>query len=113
MKDKYDRKDDLCAHLAKSAKAYGVKPRPEWVHLFCHTLDVIPMNWNLEIELCHGIGEWDILCKGFIMAFSCEDRFDCIDKALQEVKASIFRIPQDPLDLIQPDWTTQLSHVLE
>ena len=25
----------------------------------------------------------------------------------------IFRIPQDPLDLIQPDWTTQLSHMLE
>lgn len=25
----------------------------------------------------------------------------------------IFRIPQDPLDLIQPDWTTQLCHALE
>lgn len=25
----------------------------------------------------------------------------------------IFRILQDPLDLIQPDWTTQLSHALE
>ena len=24
-----------------------------------------------------------------------------------------FRIPYDPLDLIQPDWTTQLSHALE
>lgn len=26
---------------------------------------------------------------------------------------TIFRIPQDPLDLIQLDWTTQLSHTLE
>ena len=29
------------------------------------------------------------------------------------MKAAIFRIPQDPLDLIQPNWTTQLSHALE
>ena len=47
------------------------------------------------------------------MAFKFEDGFYCIREALQEVKAMIFRIPQNPLDLIQPDWTTQLSHVLE
>ena len=99
--------------MAKWAKAYGAKPQPEWVHLFCHTLDVIPMNWNLEIELHHATGEWDILRKGFIMTLSFEDGFDCINEALQEVKAAIFGISQDPLDLIQPDWTTQLSHALE
>jgi len=70
------------------------------------TLDVIPMNWYLETELHHGTSEWDILREGFIMKFSFEDGFDCIDEALQEVKASIFRIPLDPLDLIQPDWIT-------
>ena len=47
------------------------------------------------------------------MMFSFEDGFDCIDVALQEVKAAIFRILQDPLDLIHLDWTTELSHVLE
>ena len=47
------------------------------------------------------------------MTFSFKDGFDYIDKALQEVKSTIFRISQDPLDLIQPDWTTQLSHALE
>ena len=64
------------------------------------------MNWYLETKLLHGIGEWDILHEGFIIIFSFEDGFECIDKALQEVKASISRIPQDPLDLIQPNWTT-------
>ena len=63
MTDKYDEKDDLRAHLAKWAKAYGAKPQPEWVHLFCHTLDVILMNQYLETQLCHGTGEWDILAK--------------------------------------------------
>lgn len=47
------------------------------------------------------------------MTFNFEDGFESIDEALQEVKATIFKIPQDPLDLIQPDWTTQLSEALE
>ena len=92
MTNKYDGKDDPCAHLAKWAKAYGAKPQPEWVHAFCHTLDVIPMNWYLETELYHGTGEWDILHEGFIMMFSFERESDRIDEALQEVKATIFRI---------------------
>jgi len=50
------------------------------------------MNWYLEIELHHDTEEWEILCQGFIMAFSFEDGFDCIDAVLQEVKATIFRI---------------------
>jgi len=71
------------------------------------------MNWYLEIELHHGTDEWDILRQGFLLKFSFEDVFECIDEVLQEVKAAIFRIPQHPLDLIQPDWTTQLHHALE
>lgn len=46
------------------------------------------------------------------MTFSFEDGFKSIDEALQEVKAMIFRIQQDPLELIQPDWSTQLRHAL-
>lgn len=49
MTDKYDGQDDPCMHLAKWAQAYGEKPQPKWVHLSCHTLDVIPMNWYVEI----------------------------------------------------------------
>jgi len=64
------------------------------------------MNWYLETELCRGTEEWDILRQGFLMTFSFEDGFKCIDEALQEVKAAIFRVPRDPLDLIQLDWST-------
>lgn len=90
-------------HLAKQTNAYGAKPKPEWVNFFYHTLDVIPMNCYLEIELHHCIEEWDILRQGFLMTFIFEDGFECIDEALQEVKAAILRIPQDPLDFIQLD----------
>lgn len=63
------------------------------VHIFSHTLDIIPMNWYFETELHHGTTEWDILREIFLMTFSFEDGFKSIDEALQEVKAAIFRIP--------------------
>jgi len=37
------------------------------------------------------------------MMFSFEDGFEIIYEALQEFKATIFRVLQDPLDLIQLD----------
>lgn len=77
------------------------------MHLFCHTLDVIPMNWYIEMELHHGTSEWDILREGFMMTFSFEDRWwDNVDEVLQEIRATIFRIPQEKVELIQPEWAT-------
>jgi len=76
-------------------------------------MDTIPINWYLEMELCYGTVEWDILREGFLMTFSFEDGFESIDEALQENKAATFRILQDPLELVQLDWSTQLHHALE
>lgn len=42
------------------------------------------------------------------MTFSFEDGFTCIDEVLQEVKVAIFKILQDPLDLIQLDWSATM-----
>ena len=92
LADKNDGQDDPRTHLVKWTKVYGEAPQPEWVHLFSHTLDVISMNWYLEIEIRHGTGEWDILHERFIMRSIFEDGFDYIDEAVQEVKATIFRI---------------------
>ena len=92
---------------------YGEKPQPEWVHLLCHTADVIPTNWYIETKLRHGTCERDIIREGFMMTFSFEDMFDCIEEALHEVKSTIFRIPHDPVDLAQPEWATQMSCTLE
>src|SRR5271168_607599 len=68
--DKYDGRNDLHTHLVKWTKAYGEETQLEWVHLFYHTLDVIPMNWYTETELHHGTSEWDILREGFLLTFS-------------------------------------------
>lgn len=113
LTEKYDGINDLHRHLEKWTKVYGIEPQSDWVHILYHTLDIILMNWYLEIELRHGTVEWDILREGFFMTFSFEYGFESLDEALQEVNTIIFRIPLDPLELIQPDWSTQLCNALE
>jgi len=83
-----------------------VEAQPEWVHLFYHTLDVIPRNWYMEIELWHGTGEWDILRERFLFTFLFEDHWmDTVDSTLQLVKAAIFRTPPKPEEFGLLDWS--------
>jgi len=55
------------------------------------------MNRYLEMELYHGTTEWDILRESFLLTFNFEDRFECIDEAIQEIKAIIFRMHEEPM----------------
>lgn len=70
-------------------------------------------------ELVYGNGartwdvEWDVLKETFLLTFSFEDGFECIDDALQEIKVVIFRIPKELIEWVQPDWGMQLCHALE
>lgn len=113
LTEKYDGRDDPCDQLAKWTKAYGTKLQLEWVHLFFHTLDTIPMNQYLKTKLRHGTMEQDILREGFLLTFIFEDSFVSIEEALQEIKALIFSTSEEPLEWFHPDWSTQLHHVLE
>ena len=98
MTRKYNGKNDLHNHLEKWTKAWGTEPQPEWVHIFFHTLDTIPMNWYLKTELRHGTTEWDVLKEGFLLTFSFEDGFGRFDEALKEIKAVIFKTPKEPME---------------
>lgn len=113
LTEKYNERDDLHDHLLKWTKGLGTESQPEWVHIFFHTLDTIPMNWYLETKFHHSTAEWDILREGSLFTFSFEDGFAIIDEALQEIKEIFFRISQEPMEWIQPDQSTQLSHSLE
>jgi len=65
------------------------------------------------MELLHGTAEWDIWREGFLLTFIFYDRFTSIDEVLQEIKAIIFRTPQETMEWIQPYWSTQRCHALE
>jgi len=71
------------------------------------------MNWYLEMKILHGTAEWDILRESFLLNFNLEDRFECINEALQEIKATIFRKPKQPEEWAQSESSTQLRHALE
>lgn len=71
------------------------------------------MNWYTETELHHGAGEWDVLCEGFLLTFIFECCWsDTVDDVLQVVKATIFKKPQEPMEVLQPEWAVQLSSAL-
>jgi len=103
MTEKYSGKDDQCEHLDQWTKAWGEEPQQEWVHIFCHTLYTIPMNWYLEMELHHGTTEWDILRERFLLTFSFEDGFECIDEVPQGIKDAIFRTLEESVEWVQLD----------
>jgi len=47
------------------------------------------------------------------LTFSFEDDFTSIDEVLHEINAVIFRMPQEPMEWVQLDWSNQLHHALE
>jgi len=72
------------------------------------------MNWYNETELRHGTSELDVLHEGFLLTFTFEDRWsDTIDDALHAIKSIILKIPQELMEVLQPEWVTQLSSALE
>lgn len=71
------------------------------------------MNWYTETKIRHGTGEWDVLREGFLLTFTFEDPWwDTIDDVLQVMKVAISKIPQEPREIVQPLWATQLSQML-
>lgn len=51
--------------------------------------------------------------ESFILTFSFENGFQCIDDALQEIRAMIFRTPKEPMTWVQPHQNAHLQQILE
>jgi len=52
--------------------------------------------------------------RDFLLTFTFEDHWsDTVDDTLQVIKATIFKTPQEPWELVQSAWKTQLSGALE
>ena len=48
-----------------------------------------------------------------MLTFNFEDRFECIDGPLQEIKSTIFRTLTKPITQMYPDQSVQLQYALE
>ena len=84
-------------------KAWKLRNADEWVHLFIHTLDIIPKSWYIEIKLQRGIETWSLLIEGFQLTFGFESEYLEIDDALEVIRMKLF--DDYPLPIFnQPDW---------
>ena len=55
-----------------------------------------------------------ISCEVFLLTFTFEDCWwDTVDDALQVLKVVIFKIPHEPMEVLQLEWATQLRYALE
>jgi hypothetical protein len=44
----------LTDHVVHCMTTWRHMPNQEWMHRFIHTLETVPKNWYLEIEVCRG-----------------------------------------------------------
>ena len=69
-------------HIELCVDRWQEVPQQEWVHQFSSTLDTVPNNWYVELELRWRIKRWIEMVEHFITTFSFEDDFPSIDEAL-------------------------------
>jgi hypothetical protein len=51
---KYTGMCDLKDHVSRCITTWRQVPKKEWTHRFIHTLETVPRNWYLELEVCRG-----------------------------------------------------------
>jgi 23S rRNA A2030 N6-methylase RlmJ len=67
-------------------EAWSNIPQEQWVHKFIKTLDTMPINWYLQVELRLTSSEWHGMTQNFIATFLFESPYPIVDQALQVVR---------------------------
>lgn len=80
--------------------------------MFVHTLDVIPRNWYIQLELCQEIVDWECLTEKFIATFSFEDENVIVETTLQLIKEKFFEGIEESEDSL-PCWEVFAKQALE
>jgi hypothetical protein len=62
----------------------------EWIHKFIHTLDMIPKNWYLEVEVHIETMDWDELTQRFKVTITFEDESPLVDATFQAIRTRDF-----------------------
>jgi hypothetical protein len=64
--------------------------KQEWMHRFIHTLETVPRNWYLELEVCRGTTDWEELTQNFKVTFNFEVESPLVDATLQVIRGKFF-----------------------
>lgn len=80
--------------------------------MFISTLDTIPRNWYIELELRRGTKTCGEMVNHFIGTFSFEDENPTIDIALQVVKENIWDEGKIMTELEESEWDVEMDYAL-
>ena len=75
MNYRYDGQTDPRIHIEACVKAWQNWNADERVHMFVHTLDIIPKNWYTKTELCRGTESWSLSTEGFKLTFGFDSEY--------------------------------------
>lgn len=100
----YSRLTDPREHILICGYVWNELPREVWTHMFVHTLDAIPRNWYVQLELHRETISWEGLTSNFIHTFSTYEDDLMVDIALQLAKEKIFYGFEESEGSL-PDWT--------
>jgi len=109
---KYTCQTSQRKHIDSCIETWQAVPQIEWVHMFISTLDIIPRNCYIELELRRGTKTWGEMVKHFIGTFSFEDDNPAIDGALQVVKENIWDERNITTELAESEWDTDMDYAL-
>jgi hypothetical protein len=90
MTHKYIREGNPKYHVAQCEQLWILVSRKEWTHRFIHTLETVPRNWYLELEISRDTKNWDYIHQIFQVTFTFHNASPIISTVLHAIKKQIF-----------------------
>jgi hypothetical protein len=87
---KYTWVSDPTNHAEQCKNIWSLISKKEWTHIFIHTLNTIPKNWYLELEMCRETTNLDQLIQRFKVKFNFEHESPFVDASLQVIRSNMF-----------------------
>lgn len=108
----YSGLNDPREHILTCGYIWNEVPRDIWTHMFVHTLNTIPKNWYIQLEMRRETVSWEALTSNFVHTFSAYEDDLMVETALQLEKEKIFEgIEESEGNL--PEWTQFIEKAME
>jgi len=79
---KYVEEGNPTDHVTQCENIWSMTMKKEWTHKFIHTLETIPKNWYLELEMHRDTADWDYMTQRFKVTFNFEHESPLVDVEL-------------------------------
>jgi len=89
MMHKYIGEGNPKDHAAQCKKVWESIPRKEWTHKFICTLDIIPKNLYIELEMPRDTTKWEYITQQLKVIFTFHNASPIISAVLHAIKHKI------------------------